>query len=154
MKQHVHFLCKWIYQKQCFHSRGSSFLTCCCSASWCLSFFHAAPPGTSETYNLGPFLVFKWHLKWYLKFIPKIDSILPSSNGILDVLGDLLGQIRADSGRFGQIRAGPFWTSELCSRPDPPFVGPTCLQSVPKGPPKHPKSCPGRPTMTPQNFAG
>ena len=48
--------------------------------------------------------------------------------------GAWFGQIRADSGRFRQIRAGPFWTSALCSRPDPPFVGPTCLQSVPKGP--------------------
>ena len=49
-------------------------------------------------------------------------------------LGRSWGPLGAESGRFRQIRAGPFWTSELCSRPDPPFVGPTCLQSVPKGP--------------------
>ena len=48
--------------------------------------------------------------------------------------GAWFGQIPADSSRFLQIPGGPFSTSELCSRPDPPFVGPTCLQSVPKGP--------------------
>ena len=55
-------------------------------------------------------MVFKWHLKWYLKLIPKNNSILASKNGILDVLGDLLGGPGALKSKFRRVLfERPIW---------------------------------------------
>ena len=85
---------------------------------------------TSETYNLGPFLVFKWHLKWYLKLIPKNNSILASKNGILDVLGDLLGGPGALKSKFRRVLfERPIWLPVQT----PPFSPQPASKVSPKG---------------------